>query len=70
MARKYRFHRYYGVVFRTTDRQINREDYLTLKEARKRLDMLIQEDDVTDIDIVKRIVYYNRHKGSGSLEEI
>ena len=69
--RKYRFHRWYSVVY--YDRGYQKfyvKDCLTLKEARVFIGEIGVNPDVTQIDIVKRIWSYNSYEGWIDLAKI
>lgn len=73
MKRKYRFRKYYAVVY--YDRFAARyyvDEYLTKKEARDRVRYLFYQDNVeySCVDIVKRVWSWRRISGLVDLEEL
>ena len=73
MKRKYRYRKYYAVVYydRTAARYYV-DEYLTKKEARARVRYLFDHDksEYSCIDIVKRVWSWRRHGGLVDLEAL
>lgn len=72
MKRKYRFRKYYAVVY--YDRHAERyyvDEYLTKREARARVHHLFNDrHEYSSIDIVKRVWSWRRHGGLVDLEAL
>ena len=72
MARKYKYHKYYSVIF--FDIRYERwyiKHWLTLREARQYVMTLdIVKDEITHVEIVKRILAIDCYDGRIPLEEV
>ena len=72
MARKYKYHKYYSVIF--FDRRHEQwyiKHWLTLREAREYVRTLdIVKDEITHVEIVKRMLAIDYYDGRIPLEEI
>lgn len=73
MRRKYRYRKYYSVVYYEKDAaRYYVEDYLTKKEARARVRYLFDHGrrEYTRIDIVKRVWSWEKYSGLVDLEAL
>ncbi len=71
MARKYKIHKYYAVIWHNRiSRKWFRDEMLTKREARNVADYVMSYPDNDYVEVVKRIIARDREEGEIDLEAL
>lgn len=71
MARVYKIHFYYGVVWSDKDRgRYFYRTFMTLREARKFANLLRATNEYYEVDVIRRLNAWNMRHGDIHVEEV